>query len=356
MSSYLVACCIGQFEFVQSTTKRGTLVRVLCTPGKARLCEFALDVGVRSLEFYEDFFDLPYPLPKMDMIGVPDFAMGAMENWGLVTYREIDLLCDPSTVSVARKTRLASVIAHELAHQWFGNLVTMDWWDDLWLNEGFATFMQSYCCDHLFPTWGVWDQYVADDLERALSLDGLRSSHPIQVPIPRAEDVEQVFDAISYCKGASVVRLAFNVLGAQVFRDGLRQYMRHFAFGNTVTSDLWQSLQLAADKSAVKVNVAPLMKSWTEQMGYPVLTVSDDLQVRQSWFVSDGSHQPEDDQKLWQIPLFLNSDKMHALMQAKSEKVTAPALKESWLKFNFGQLAPLRVIYDSPNLLANHTR
>ena len=354
MSSYLVACCIGQFEFVQSTTKRGTLVRVLSTPGKASLCEFALDVGVRSLEFYEEFFNLPYPLPKLDMIAVPDFAMGAMENWGLVTYREIDLLCDPATVSVARKTRLASVIAHELAHQWFGNLVTMDWWDDLWLNEGFATFMQSYCCDHLFPTWGVWNQYVADDLERALSLDGLRSSHPIQVPIPRAEDVEQVFDAISYCKGASVVRLAFNVLGAEAFREGLRQYMKAFAFSNTVTSDLWDSLQRAADAAGQTVAVAPLMKSWTEQMGYPVLTVSpsgSNFQVAQKWFVADGSHQAEDDAKKWHIPLFVNSSKMSHLMKEKLEIVTCAPGK--WLKLNYGQLAPLRVIYDSPELHAN---
>ena len=365
MSTYLVALCIGQFEFVQATTKRGTLVRVLSTPGKAIQCDFALDVGVRCLEWYETFFDVNYPLPKLDMIGVPDFAMGAMENWGLVTYREIDLLCDIKTVSANRMQRLASVITHELAHQWFGNLVTMEWWDDLWLNEGFATFMQTLSADALFPEWKLWDQYITDDLDRARALDGLRSSHPVQVPIPRAEDVEQVFDAISYSKGACVVRIVYHVLGAETFKKGLQMYMKKHAYGNTVTDDLWDSLQEAVGRTQ-GWTVAELMGSWTQQMGYPVIRakLGDDkksLQLSQEWFVADGSEKPEDKTvKPWMVPVFVGGsgvvgselhvirDKISTIPIPQGLDLAQPAV---WLKLNFGEIAPIRIQYDSPELV-----
>jgi aminopeptidase N len=365
MSTYLVALCIGHFEFVQGTTKRGTLVRVLATPGKAKQCEFALDVGVRCLEWYEEFFDVVYPLPKLDMIGVPDFAMGAMENWGLVTYREIDLLCDLRTVSAVRMQRLASVITHELAHQWFGNLVTMDWWDDLWLNEGFATFMQTLSADALFPEWKLWDQYITDDLDRARSLDGLRSSHPVQVPIPKAEDVEQVFDAISYCKGACVVRVIYHVLGADKFRQGIRSYMKKHAYGNTVTDDLWDSFQEAfGDK--VEWTVSELMGSWTNQMGYPVLKVklspdNKSLEVVQEWFLADGSVKPDDSKLTWMVPVFLGTslDPTKPIMHIIKDKVSSIILPSgfdinkagSWVKVNYGEIAPIRIQYESRQLL-----
>lgn len=214
MSTYLLAFIIGEFDFVQGMTKNGTLVRCLSVPGKADQLTFSLDVGVRCLDWYNEFFGIPYPLPKMDMIAIPDFAAGAMENWGLVTYREIDLLCDTAKVSTVRKQRVASVVTHELAHQWFGNLVTMEWWNDLWLNEGFANFMQTYSANALFPEWSIWETFVSDDQSAALRLDSLRSSHPIQVPIPKAEDVEEIFDAISYCKGRE------DVVGRVVREDG----------------------------------------------------------------------------------------------------------------------------------------
>ncbi|KAF4753282.1 hypothetical protein FOZ62_008224, partial [Perkinsus olseni] len=289
MSSYLVAFCVGEFEFVQGTTKNGTLVRVLCTPGKQAQCTFALDVGIRCLQWYEDFFGIHYPLPKLDMIAVPDFAMGAMENWGLVTYREIDLLCDADKVSVNRRSRLATVVTHELAHQWFGNLVTMEWWDGIWLNEGFATFMQYASADALFPDWGVWNSYIHESFERALALDGLRSSHPIVVPIHKAEEVEQVFDAISYMKGSAAVRQLWAVVGADKFTEGVRQYMKTHQYGNSVTDDLWKALEKASGQP-----VKEMMDSWTDQMGYPVLEVgprdsNGNCKVTQSWFLSDGS-------------------------------------------------------------------
>lgn len=364
MSSYLVAMCIGHFEFVQATTKRGTLVRVLATPGKANQCEFALDVGVRCLEFYEDFFALDYPLPKLDMIAVPDFSMGAMENWGLVTYREIDLLCDPKTVSALRMQRLASVVTHELAHQWFGNLVTMEWWDDLWLNEGFATFMQTLSADALFPEWKLWDQYISDDLDRARSLDGLRSSHPVQVPIPKAEDVEQVFDAISYAKGCCVVRVIYHVLGPEKFKAGIQQYMKRHAMGNTVTDDLWNALE-EANGASKGWTVGELMGSWTQQMGYPVLKVKlstekKSLVINQDWFLADGSKRDGDDKQVWMVPVFVGTSaggapEMH-IIKEKESLIPIPANFDianprSWLKVNFGEIVPIRVQYESRELL-----
>jgi aminopeptidase N len=221
MSTYLLAWAVGQFDYVQGKTKHGVTIRVFSPPGRADHGVFALDVAQRSLDFYDDFFDEPYPLPKLDMICCTEFAMGAMENWymhspiahnlhqylitnncsvlrhfrlcrGLVTYRETDLMVDAAKATSSQKQRVAIVVAHELAHQWFGNLVTMDWWNDLWLNEGFACYMEHFCADFLFPDYRIWEQYATDAMGAALRLDSLKSSHPIQVPIVRAEEVEQV--------------------------------------------------------------------------------------------------------------------------------------------------------------------
>lgn len=213
MSTYLLAWAVGEFDFVQGTTKGGVAIRVITPPGRGLQGKFALDVGIRSLDFYDNFFKVPYPLPKLDMICVTEFAMGAMENWGLVTYRETALMVDDEKASPQQKQRVAIVVAHELAHQWFGNLVTMQWWEGLWLNEGFAAFMEHYCIDALFPDYKIWEQYTTDAFSSALRLDGLKSSHPVIVPIQHAEEVEQVFDAISYCKGSTVVNMVSAFLG-----------------------------------------------------------------------------------------------------------------------------------------------
>ena len=241
MSTYLLAWAVGEFDCVRAVTKHGVNIAIYSPPGRASQGNFALDCGIKALDFYDDFFGLPYPLPKLDMLCVTEFAMGAMENWGLVTYREVDLMIDPDKASSQQKQRVAIVVTHELAHQWFGNLVTMDWWDDLWLNEGFAAWSEHFATDHIFPEWNIWDQYTTDAMSAALRLDSLKSSHPIQVPIKRAEEVEEIFDAISYCKGSTVVRMASAILGKKKFREGLQNYMAKFQYKNTVTSDLWQA-------------------------------------------------------------------------------------------------------------------
>ncbi|KAF4672967.1 hypothetical protein FOL47_011156 [Perkinsus chesapeaki] len=357
MSPYLVALVVGEFEFLQSSTKRGTLVRVLATPGRKEQCHFALDVATRVLEWYETFFGMPYPLPKLDLVAIPDFACGAMENWGLVTFREVDLLCDPAKVSVGTRKRVSTVVAHELAHQWFGNLVTMEWWDDLWLNEGFATFMENLSTDALFPDLGVWNMYVSSDLESALHLDGMRSSHPIKVPITAAEDVDEVFDAISYEKGCAIVRTLWAVLGPDAFRKGVQIYMDRHQYRNTQTSDLWTAFEEASGQP-----IKEMMNSWTDQMGYPLLEVgprdtNGNCKVTQSWFLSDGSIKPGDNDKKWVVPILIGDDKtssneMGKLTMMRDKTQTINVGNGKWVALNYGSWVPYRVYYSSPDMRA----
>lgn len=345
MSTYLLAICVGEFDYVSQVTEHGVLVRVYTPPGKSAQGTYALDVCCRCLDLYDDFFGTPYPLPKMDMIAIPEFAMGAMENWGLVTYRMVDLLIDPVSASPQQRQRVATVVNHELAHQWFGNLITMAWWDDLWLNEGFATWTETFANAQLFPDWKMWEQFTTDHQAAALRLDAMRTSHPIQVPIGRAEEVEEVFDAISYCKGSSVVRMAHAVIGHDAFKQGLQSYMKKHAYGNTETTDLW-----AAWQESSGMPVGEIMSSWTEQMGFPLLSVrstATGVAVTQRWFLSDGSEPAE--QKQWIVPLIYSTDGSGAtskvLMRGASEEIALPA-GAAFFKLNAGQEVPLRVVYD----------
>lgn len=367
MSTYLLCWCVGEFDSVSALTKGGVLCKVYTPPGRGGAGTFALDVAVRTLELYDDFFQVPYPLPKLDMIAIMDFAMGAMENWGLVTYREVDLLIDEAKASSAQKQRVASVIAHELAHQWFGNLVTMEWWDDLWLNEGFASWTQSMALDALFPDWGIWTQFIADDQATAMRLDALKTSHPIQVPIAHAEEVEEVFDGISYCKGASVVRMLMAVLGPVDFQKGLQIYMNRHQYGNTETFHLWRAWEEASGKP-----ISTIMAGWTEQMGFPVLEVlsrsvgadqSTTLCVKQSWFLADGS---AGDGRTWTVPVavatpdaptFEAGSPALALETGGTFNVVVPpgsadGRPAAWVKLNAGQHVPMRVAYDDVGGLA----
>ena len=303
MSTYLLAFIVGKLNYVETKLFR-VPIRVYATPETdIEHGRFSLDLAAKTLAFYEKEFDSEFPLPKMDMVAVPDFSAGAMENWGLVTYRTVDVMFDEKTSGALTKERVAEVVQHELAHQWFGNLVTMDFWDGLWLNEGFATWMSWYSCNKFYPEWKIWQSFVTGDLQSALSLDSLRSSHPIEVPVKRADEVNQIFDAISYSKGSCVLRMISAYLGEQTFLEGIRHYIKKHAYGNTKTEDLWAALSGASGKPVEKI-----MDIWTKYVGYPVVTVTENdssasIHVKQNRFLRTGDVKPEEDTTLY--PVFL---------------------------------------------------
>ncbi|KAK1776597.1 peptidase family M1-domain-containing protein [Copromyces sp. CBS 386.78] len=306
MSTYLVAFVVGELNYIETNDFR-VPVRVYAPPGQnIEHGRFSLNLAAKTLAFYEKVFGIEFPLPKMDQIAIPDFAQGAMENWGLVTYRVVDLLLDEKVSGAATKERVAEVVQHELAHQWFGNLVTMDWWDGLWLNEGFATWASWYSCNIFYPEWKVWETYVTDNLQRALALDSLRSSHPIEVPVKRADEINQIFDAISYSKGSCVLRMISTYLGEDVFLEGVRRYLKKHAYGNTQTGDLWAALGDASGKSVEEV-----MDVWTKHVGYPVVTVTEKdektIQVKQNRFLRTGDVKPKEDTVIFPVFLGLRS-------------------------------------------------
>lgn len=360
MSTYLVALVVGELEYVESETPSGNKVRVYCGVGKTEQGRFALDVATKTLPFYEQYFGTAYPLPKLDMVAIPDFAAGAMENYGLVTYRESALLYDDKNSAAANKQRVAIVVAHELAHQWFGNLVTMEWWTHLWLNEGFATWVSFLAVDHLFPDWKIWTQFI-HQTAAAFRLDGLVESHPIEVEVGHAREIDEIFDAISYNKGASIIRMLQSYLGAEVFQKGLMSYIKRHAYKNTTTDDLWISL---AEESGEPVK--ELMDSWTKQKGYPVLAVTmkdSGLEVKQSQYLSSGLPGSGE----WIVPVTVcfrsYSHVATYLVRGEVSTVRLPSpinddsssFKEmhdregpssTWLKLNVGQAGFYRVQYD----------
>ncbi|XP_047158930.1 aminopeptidase M1 [Vigna umbellata] len=350
MSTYLVAVVVGLFDYVEDHTSDGVKVRVYGQVGKANQGKFALDVAVKTLELYKNYFATPYSLPKLDMIAIPDFAAGAMENYGLVTYRETALLYDEQHSAAANKQRVATVVAHELAHQWFGNLVTMEWWTHLWLNEGFATWVSYLATDSLFPEWKIWSQFLHESTE-GLRLDGLAESHPIEVDINHACEIDEIFDAISYRKGASVIRMLQSYLGAECFQRSLASYIKKYACSNAKTEDLWAALEAESGEPVNK-----LMNSWTKQMGYPVVSVKvneQKLEFDQSQFLSSGAQ----GEGQWIVPVTLCSGTYEVrksfLLQTKSDAHdvkdfigTADISVNYWIKLNVDQAGFYRVKYD----------
>eukprot|EP00899_Mesostigma_viride_P023012 jgi/Mesvir1/3896/Mv19842-RA.1 len=268
MSTYLLAVVVGKFDSIEATTETGTLVRVFTEPGKTHQGAFALDCAVRALPFFEKYFGCTYPLPKLDMVAISDFGAGAMENFGLVTFRSDALLVDPSESSAATKQGVAITVTHELAHQWFGNLVTMQWWTHLWLNEGFASWVSYLATDALYPDWRVWATFVADESMPAMGLDALEGSHAVEVEVTHAHEVNEIFDLISYCKGASIIRMLHAFLGDEAFRAAMREYMRRFVLRNATTADLW-----AVFTEVSGADVSAMMATWTGQQGYPLVSV-----------------------------------------------------------------------------------
>jgi len=357
MSTYLLAFIVGEFDYVEGKSGDGVEVRVYTPLGKKEQGEFALDVAVKTLPFYKDYFNIAYPLPKIDLIAIPDFAAGAMENWGLVTYRETALLIDPANSSASTKQWVALVVGHELAHQWFGNLVTMEWWTHLWLNEGFASWIEYLCVDHCIPEFDIWTQFVTSDYMRALDLDALNNSHPIEVPVGHPSEVDEIFDAISYSKGASVIRMLHDYIGDADFRKGMHEYLTKFQYKNAFTEDLWASLGEASGKPVNKV-----MTTWTKQMGFPMLTVEvidrkDDslsLSISQSKFSADGAEEAKGAESHWLVPISFatqaapSESRDKTLLETKTCQVTLSGVEASqWVKLNPGTVGVYRTRYST---------
>ncbi|MEE8580408.1 MAG: M1 family aminopeptidase [Myxococcota bacterium] len=267
LSTYLVALAVGELECSEAVFVGPTEIRVWHVPGKAGLSDHALEMARESLTRLEAYFDLPYPYAKLDLVAVPDFEFGAMENAGAVFFRETLLLMDSATVTLAEQKRAAEVICHELAHMWYGNLVTMAWWDDLWLNEAFATWMAFAIIDEWKPEWEMWLDFL-HHRAAALDLDSLSHTHPIYATVRTPEDVNANFDLITYEKGASVVRMIERYLTPLIFRAGVRRYIRRHSESNTVAADLWNTLSEASGEP-----VEPIVRAWIEQEGYPVVRV-----------------------------------------------------------------------------------
>jgi len=345
MSTYLLAFVYGKLGFKEAKTKQGVMVRTYATSNNVGLTDFALDVAVKCLEFYNDYFGIDYPLAKCDLVALPDFASGAMENWGCITFREQALLVDPKHTSLANKQYVALVVAHELAHQWFGNLVTMRWWTDLWLNEGFASWIEYLAIDQLFPDWQVWTQFVVDEQQQALKLDSLEHTHPIEVPVYHPDEIRTIFDAISYSKGASVIHMLQHYLGAESFRTGLQYYLKKHAYGNTNTVDLWAALEEASKKP-----VRDFMSSWTGQAGFPLVSVSVNdklVQLTQERFFINPKHTKLPAQQ-WPIPLLSASHNATDLFETESDRLLVILGADA--KINRGQSGFYRTTYNATQL------
>ena len=347
MSTYLVAFIVGDLEYIERKTEEGVLVRVFVTPGKSAQAEFALDCAVRTLSFFTTYFDIPYPMPVLDMVAIPDFASGAMENWGLVTYRESALLVDAANSSASTKQWVAMVVAHELSHQWFGNLVTMEWWTHLWLNEGFASYIEYLAVDHLFPDWEIWTEFVSGDLGSALTLDSLKHTHPIEVEVHHPEEISEIFDAVSYQKGASVIRMLAEFLGEKDFRDGLRYYLKKHSYKNTSTIHLWEAFEKVSKKP-----IAKMMRTWTGKPGYPVVSVKQGkggLDISQTRFFSSPiSREETKDKTVWTLPLTLSAGPVSTVQKMMIETTRGHVPLDNtaaWVKLNAGETGVYRVHY-----------
>ena len=356
VSTYLLAFVVGDLDSIEQRDAGGTLHRVWTTRGKVEQGQYALETSVRLLKYLNDYFGIPYPLPKLDHIAIPDFTAGAMENWGAVTYRETALLVDPENSSAGTRERVASVVAHEMAHMWFGDLVTMSWWNDLWLNESFASWMGNKAVDYLYPEWDMWTQFVTDDTNRGLSLDGLKSSHPVEQEVSSAAEIGQLFDEISYSKGGAILRMLEQYLGDEPFRAGLNLYLKRHEYGNARTTDLWEALGEASGKP-----VSEMMHTWVNQTGHPVLDVavgrtegSIEATLSQKRFLYEHVVEPQAvEDTLWHVPVGVrtasDAQARTTLMTEATASVTVEPASygsvDEWIKVNPLQTGFFRVKY-----------
>ncbi|NXF41811.1 ERAP1 aminopeptidase, partial [Nyctibius bracteatus] len=392
MSTSLVAFIISDFKSISKVTSHGVKISVYTVPEKINQADYALDAAVKCLDFYEDYFSIPYPLPKQDLAAIPDFQSGAMENWGLTTYRESALLYDPEKSSAFSKLHITQIIAHELAHQWFGNLVTMEWWNDLWLNEGFAKFMEFVSVSVTHPELRVEDTFLGRCFD-AMAVDALNSSHPISTPVEDPAQILEIFDGVSYEKGSCILNMLRDYLTADVFKAGFVQYLQKYSYQNTKNEDLWNSMTNASiprgtDKNELQgdgfcrrsqqsssnahwtkgetLDVRAMMDTWTLQKGFPLVTVTvrgRNIHLQQERYLK-GVDSPSSTGYLWHIPLTYITSKSDTvqkfLMTTKADVIILPE-EVQWVKFNVGMNGYYIVHYEDDgwdcliNLLKNHT-
>ncbi|XP_048749587.1 aminopeptidase N-like isoform X4 [Ostrea edulis] len=368
VSTYLLAFIVSDFIYKEDVTANGITYRAWARPEAVNQTEYALSVGTKVLTYFENYFGIPFPLPKQDMIALPDFAAGAMENWGLITYRETAMLYDEHESSESNKQRVAEVISHELAHQWFGNLVTPSWWDDLWLNEGFASFVEYMGIEHVHPEWKPFDQIVVEDIQDVFNFDGLVTSHPVYVPVSHPDQINEIFDRISYGKGASIIHMMRFFLGEETFKNGLKRYLNNLAYKAAFHDDLWYAL---GNQSAVEnknLNVKEIMDTWTLQMNYPVVKVTvmadGNVRITQKRYLRDyGSTDPgkyvSPFNYKWEIPFTFTTKSnpkfnvtdadIHWMHKTDQEIIASNIPQSDWIIGNVMQYGYYRVTYSNEN-------
>lgn len=339
MSTYLLYIGVGEFDYIEQKKDERT-IRVYGVNGKSKQGTFALHFASDSLRFFEEYSGVPYPLPKLDLLAIPDFAAGAMENWGACTFREVLLYVDEHSTSLPVKKRIAEVIAHELWHQWSGNLVTMKWWDDLWLNEAFATYQAFRAVDYFFPEWHIWDDFLDGDTKSAFTMDMLSSTHSIAVPVHTPNEIEEIFDHISYGKGGSVLRMIEGYIGEEAFRKGVSAYLKKYSFQNAIAEDLWGTLEQHCGQPIKQVLIA-----WITKPGFPLLLATkrdSTLHLTQQRFTTNKSV----DNELWPVPLtwFSENETKECLFSTRETELLYCA---DFIKINVNQTGFYRTLYDN---------
>ena len=321
MSTYLLYIGVGKYDELKKKYRDVDLI-VATRKGRSSRGAFALEVTDKAMKYYESYFDIKYPLPKVHLLSIPQFAAGAMENWGAITFRETAIESDENSSYLSKK-RVAEVVTHELAHQWFGDLVTLEWWSDLWLNESFATFMSYKVRDAVYPDWMIWEDFVRMETTSAMSRDSILSTHPIEAKIESPEQIEEVFDDISYSKGANVLRMVEKYVGEENFRKGIKGYLESHKYGNASGEDLWSAIEQSSGKK-----VGKFAEKWIRQPGYPVLTVepsNDKIKFTQERFLLEG----DTPSTLWPIPINMdvNGEHKELLLEDKETSFQVSALK-----------------------------
>ena len=341
MSSYLLAWVVGELQKKTAMTASGVETNIWATPAQSPdSLDFALDIATRTIDFFDEYFGVTYPLPKADHVALPDFSSGAMENWGLITYRESALLAHPTQTDITRRRLIATVITHELSHQWFGNLVTMKWWDNLWLNESFANFMEYIAVDALEPEWNIWQDYAGYEPVLALRRDAIDGVQPVETEVHHPDEISTLFDgAIVYAKGGRLLRMLMEYIGTDAFQAGLRRYFKTYAYQNTTGDNLWDEFSAASGR-----DIRAFMNTWISQPGYPVVTV-DHRQLSQRQFFIDATATSN---RLWPIPLASSDTDAPRILETASSNITLPVGE----RLNVGSVSHFITRYSDDHMAA----